>query len=102
MATVHQGAAPISQRVKLAELTSSVGAGILGGGLGVLAAGYLDGLGVPILVLGLLLHTWGMRDKHALEAGRSQPAWSVALYWICWVALAGFALYAMARALGVA
>lgn len=88
------------QRLKVAEVTSSLGAGVLGVGIGVLLAGYFAGLGLPILILGLVMHAWGMRTKHALEAGAPQPAWSAALYWVCWIALAGLALYVVARALG--
>ena len=87
-------------RLKFAELTSSLGAGVLGAGIGVLLATYLGGLGLPILGVGLLLHAWGMRDKHMIEAGGAQPAWSVALYWICWLGLAAIAAYALARAFG--
>jgi hypothetical protein len=90
----------VASRLKLAELTSSLGAGVLGAGIGILLAGYLGGLGLPVLVLGLVLHAWGMRDKHALEAGAPQVWWSTALYWICWVALAGLVVYAVARAMG--
>ena len=86
-----------AERLKLAELASSLGAGVLGGGIGVLLAGYLAGLGLPILVLGLVMHAWGMRSKHALEAGAPQPWWSTALYWICWAALGALAVYAVAR-----
>lgn len=45
------------------------------------------------------LHAWGMRDRHGLEAGAQQAWWSSALYWMCWLALAGLALYIVARAL---
>lgn len=89
----------LASRLKLAELTSSLGAGVLGAGIGVLLATWLDGLALPILAVGLLLHAWGMRDKHALEAGVVQPVWSSALYWACWLILAALALYAIARAL---
>lgn len=91
-----------AHRLKLAELTSSLGAGVLGAGIGVLFSGYLGGLGLPLLFLGLLLHAWGMMDKHAIEAGSGATRvwWSLALYWICWLGLAGLAAYAVARALG--
>ncbi len=89
--------ARLASRLKLAELTSSLGAGVLGAGIGVLLATWLDGLAVPILAVGLLLHAWGMRDKHTLEAGASQPAWASALYWACWLLLGALALYAVAR-----
>ena len=91
-----------ASRLKLAELTSSLGAGVLGAGIGVLFADWLDGLGLPILAVGLLLHSWGMRDKHALEAGREQPVWAAMLYWACWLILGALAFYAIARvALGI-
>lgn len=91
----------LSARLKFAELTSSLGAGVLGAGIGVLLAAYLGGLGVPILVLGLVLHAWGMRDKNVIEAGGVQPRWSIALYWACWLALAGVAVYALGRMVGL-
>lgn len=76
-----------SSRLKLAELSSTSGAGILGVGLGALLAGPLHGFGIPVLVLGLVLHAWGMTDKHRLEHGAARPRWSVAVYWTCWLAL---------------
>lgn len=86
-----------AERLKLAELTSSLGAGLLGGGIGVLLAGHLAGLGLPVLVLGLVMHAWGMRSKHELEAGAPRPSWSAPLYWACWLALGALALYSIAR-----
>lgn len=89
-------------RLKLAELTSSLGAGVLGAGIGVVLAGSLAGLGLPLLFLGLVLHAWGMTDKHAIEAGAGATRvwWSLVLYWVCWLGLAALAAYAIARALG--
>ena len=89
-----------SARVRLAELSSSLGAGVLGLGLGALLASQLHGLGVPIILIGLVLHVWGMTDKHRLEHGRAQLWWSTALYWICWVGLAGLATVLIVRAIG--
>ncbi len=86
-------------RLRLAELTSALGAGILGVGIGALAASFLRGFGIPILIVGIVLHAWGMTDKHRLEAGAARPAWSTALYWICWVVLAGLATVLVVRAL---
>lgn len=86
-------------RLRLAELTSALGAGILGVGIGALAASFLRGFGIPILIVGIVLHAWGMTDKHRLEAGTARPAWSTALYWICWVVLAGLAVVLVVRAL---
>lgn len=96
----HAGTdARLASRLKLAELTSSLGAGVLGAGVGLLLATWLGGLALPILAVGLTMHAWGMRDKHALEAGLAQPRWSAALYWACWLILGGLGLYAIARLL---
>lgn len=87
----------LASRLKLAEVNSTLGAGVLGGGIGILLARWLDGFAVPVLAIGLLMHAWGMRGKHGLEAGRPQPAWATALYWACWSILGALALYALAR-----
>jgi hypothetical protein len=39
----------------------------LGGGIGVLLAGPLSEFGVLLLLLGILVHGWGMYDKHRLQ-----------------------------------
>jgi len=90
--------ARLASRLRFAELSLGLRAGVLGAGIGVLLAPWLGGLALPILGVGLLLHAWGMRDKHALEAGAAQPAWASALYWACWLILGALALYAIARA----
>lgn len=41
----------LASRLKLAELTSSLGAGVLGAGIGVLLAAWLGGLALPILAV---------------------------------------------------
>ena len=76
-------------RLKLAELTSGVGALVLGVGLGALAPGWFGPVAGLITVAGLLMHAFGMWDKHRLEgtAANSAP-WVAALYWICWLLLA--------------
>jgi hypothetical protein len=89
---------PVDQRmahIKRAELASGVGAGVLGGGLGLLLAPYLGSYAIIILVLGAFLHGWGMLDKHRMdaEAASSSIWWSDLLYWVCWVALLLLAIY---------
>jgi hypothetical protein len=77
-------------RLKLAELTSGVGALVLGVGLGAPFPSLFGRLAGVITVVGLSLHAFGMWDKHRLET-RSQaenPLWVVALYWVCWPLLA--------------
>ena len=77
----------VSQQ-KRAELAGSAGAGVLGAGLGAFFAQWAAPFAVPLLLLGVLLHGWGMVEKRRLEAGATLPSWPKALYWICWVLLA--------------
>ena len=84
--------------IKRAELTSSVGAGILGGGLGVLTARWLQPSAIPILAVGIAMHAWGMYDKHRLEAGELRSLWwSALLYWVCWVILVALIVLVVVR-----
>ena len=59
----------------------------------------MNGLAVVTLMLGALLHAWGMFDKHRLERGSAADDlwWSRALYWICWGLLGAMLLYLMTR-----
>ena len=87
-------------RMKRAELTSGVGAGVLGVGVGALLAAQLRPLLLPTLAIGALLHGWGMWDKHRMERELQSitPRWAVLLYWICWGALAALGVYVIAVA----
>lgn len=84
-------------RQKLAELTSATGALLLGVGIGVFLAGPLAGLALWFVLLGFLLHGWGMFDRHrALIAETARPPlWWRALYAICWIGLAALLAYAV-------
>jgi hypothetical protein len=90
----------VVERQKFAELSSAVGAGVLGVGLGALLATPLRPLALPILITGLVMHAWGMTDKHRIEAahGAQPPLWSTYLYWLCWLALAALVVVTVARA----
>jgi len=78
-------------RLKLAELTSGVGALVLGVGLGAQFPQWFGRLAGAITVLGLSLHAFGMWDKHRLEGrGQAENRLCVTvLYWLCWLLLAG-------------
>jgi hypothetical protein len=91
MTPVHENAA----RVKGAELLSGVGAVVLGAGLGLLFSNLLKPYTVPLLLVGLLTHAWGMFDKHRLEgaSAAARPWWSGPVYWVCWVALLALIAY---------
>jgi len=78
-------------RLKLAELTSGVGALVLGVGLGALFPQWFGRAAGVITVVGLSLHAFGMWDKHRVE-GRNKAensVWVVVLYWVCWLLLVG-------------
>ena len=76
-------------RRKIADLTSGVGALVLGVGLGALFADWIASAAWLIAASGLLMHAFGMWDKHRLEsADHADARWIVAMYWLCWVLLA--------------
>ena len=84
--------------LKRAETTASIGAGVLGAGIALLLPEFVRFYAVPIVALGLVMHAWGMYDKHRLEtsAGAKEPWWAMALYWLCWLALVALFLYLLA------
>ena len=88
-------------RLKQAHLLSSVGALVLGVGIGVIAAPTLGPLAIPIFLLGCISHGWGMIMTHRIEEmDRYAPSnWEAILYWGCWVALGIVAALASWRAL---
>lgn len=93
--------ADVGSRLRLADLTSSVGAGVLGIGVGALFGPKLAFLAIPVLLTGAAMHAVGMLDKHRLEGrlGVARPWWSTTLYWLCWLALAAIAFAVVGRLL---
>jgi hypothetical protein len=88
-----------SNRLRWAELTSGIGAITLGVGLGSLFEEYVGAYAIPILVIGVLTHGWGMIDKRRLDSMRDANSvwWSELLYWICWAALIFLIIYLAIR-----
>ena len=86
-------------QIKRAELLSSIGAGVLGAGIGLLLANVLAGYAAPILVLGLVAHSAGMTKKHRLERNHETARvwWAEALYWFCWLGLAALLVFILVR-----
>jgi hypothetical protein len=84
-----------ASRIKKAELLGGVGALVLGMGLGLLFSSFLKPYAVPVLLVGLLMHAWGMLDKHGLETASSRVRlwWTELLYWACWIALLILTIY---------
>ena len=86
-------------RMKKADLLSSLGAGVLGAGIALLLPDQLTPYAIPILLLGLISHSVGMFQKHGLEQ-QEKPVriwWADALYWFCWLALAGLLIFIILR-----
>ena len=82
-------------RRKLAELTSGIGALVLGIGLGALVSTWVAGAAGFITVAGMTVHAFGMWDKHRLETQSEADSGrlTVVLYWVCWLLLAGVLVY---------
>ena len=82
-------------RLKVAELTSGVGALVLGVGLGALFPEWFGPAARLILLAGVVAHAFGMWDKHRLDGQASAPSGPVVtlLYWICWLLLAGVVVF---------
>jgi hypothetical protein len=82
-------------RMKFAELTSGLGALVLGVGLGALFPHWFSPSAGLIVLAGAVAHAFGMWDKHRLEAQRADGTgrWVVALYWTCWLLLAGVIVF---------
>ena len=51
-------------KAKLEELASTVGAGILGFGLGALLVNFIQQYTLWIILIGLIMHGWGMYRTH--------------------------------------
>lgn len=82
-------------RMKVAELTSGVGALMLGIGIGALAPQWFSPSAGLMVLAGAVSHAFGMWYKHRLEAPRGADTGRlvVALYWVCWLLLAGVVLF---------
>lgn len=81
-------------RLKFADLTSGVGALVLGLGIGAMFEAWFAPAGAFIVVAGLTAHAFGMWDKHRLDAhGHAErDVWVTALYWLCWLLLGAVVL----------
>ena len=87
-----------TRRWRIADLTSGMGALVLGVSIGAFFASAFARTSGWILLTGAVAHAWGMVDKHRMERGAAaQPRWATALYWACWIALAGLAVAIVLR-----
>ena len=84
--------------IKGAELLSIMGAGVLGAGIALLLARWIGAAALPLLVIGVVMHSFGMYQRRKLEDRGllARPPWENALYWGCWIVLAGVLGWALA------
>ena len=83
-----------SGAVKQAELAASLGAGVLGAGLALLAPQWLRSYALLVLFVGFVVHGAGMTLKYRLESRQATPVWwERLLFWLCWACLAGLGLW---------
>ena len=84
-------------RMKLAELTSGVGALVLGVGLGALFTAWVAPAAGFITLAGVAVHAFGMWDTNRLETRTESDngRFVLALYWVCWLMLGGVLLHLM-------
>ena len=77
-----------------AQLASGLGAGLLGAGRALLLPASLRAFGLPLLVVGLLIHWVGMTLHHRLESRTGAASgWERALFWSCWMILVATGLW---------
>lgn len=82
-------------RLKRLDLLGGFGAGVLGAGLALVFAHWLEPFAIPALLIGILTHGWAMFSKGKLEhqAMMGQPRWTVAAEWVCWAMLVALSAY---------
>lgn len=86
---------------KAAELASGLGAIVLGAGLALVAPEFLRTYAIPLLFVGIVVHGTGMTLRYRLENAARRPLWwESALFWLCWVCLAGLAFWLVVRFIG--
>lgn len=85
--------------MKRAETTSTIGAGVLGAGIALMLPDLLVSYALPILAIGLVMHAWGMYDKHRIEEQSNvlNVWWATPFYWGCWIALGGLIVWVVLR-----
>lgn len=82
-------------KLKQLDLLGGLGAGVLGAGLALLFANWLEPYAVPALLVGIVAHGWAMFAKGRLERQEQveQPKWASIAQWACWLLLAGLFVY---------
>lgn len=89
----------LERRRNAAILLSSVGAGLAGIGLGMMAGPSLSRMMWVILGIGIFVHLAGMVGRRRLQRdqGYQLARWEQIGYWLCWAAIMALAAYAAAE-----
>lgn len=84
-------------QIKRLALLGGIGAGLLGAGIALLFARWLQPFAIPGIVTGVAAHGWAMYAKGKLEHQSTirRPKWSVAAEWLCGLMLAGLIVYVL-------
>lgn len=85
-----------SSALRKAEVLSTMGAGFLGAGVALLLERWIAPAGIPLLVVGLATHGFGMYQRRKLQDGVPRARWENLLYWGCWLLLGAVAVWAFA------
>lgn len=90
------------QNQQLYHSASSLGAGILGLGLGILLSNWLDAWTSYLVAAGLFIHGWGMYKLHygGASSWSKLPGWLKVSVGTCWLALAGLLGWLLVKFLG--
>ena len=90
------------QYQQLYQSASSLGAGILGLGLGILVSRWLGAWTPFLIAAGLFIHGWGMYKLH--YSGNSTwanlPGWLKISVGVCWLVLAGLLGWLLVKIFG--
>ncbi len=86
---------PYENQLKRLDLLGGLGAGVLGAGVALLFARWLQPFAIPALLIGVVAHGWAMYRKSNLErqASIDRPKWAVGAELVCWVMLAVLFVY---------
>ena len=99
---IGEASSALERRRNAAILLSSVGAGLAGIGLGMMATTSLTSLKWAALGLGIIVHLAGMVGRRRLQRsqGYQLAAREKAGYWLCWALIAALAAYAAIKSVG--
>jgi hypothetical protein len=85
-----------SNQLKIADMVSLGGAGLIGLGLGAGLNEHMVGVVPAVILIGLVLHGLGMFGKFQVEREHiNPPAWVIGSFMICWMGLMIVAFYVL-------